>query len=138
MRKRSLLPSCLLAALSGLLALLGGCRSVQHVPVETVRHDTVAVIQVRADTLVRIDSIHVKEKGDTVWLEKYRTVWRDRWRSDTVYLSRADTVQVPVPVEKPLTRWQQVKMKAGGAAIFALAGAAAFLVGRWLWMRRKW
>lgn len=137
MRKRSLLPSCLLAALSGLLALLCGCRSVEHVPVETVRHDTVAVIRERADTFVRIDSVHVRERGDTVWLEKYRCVYRDKLSRDTVFASRTDSVQVPVPVEKPLTRWQQMKMKAGGAAIFAIAGVAAFLVVRWLWRRRK-
>lgn len=124
------------AALTGLMALLVGCRSVEHVPVETVRHDTVAVIQVRADTFVRWDSVHVRERGDTVWLERYRTVWRDRRAADTVFISKADTVQVPVPVEKPLTRWQQAKMTAGGAAIFALAGAALFLIGR-LWRRRK-
>ena len=127
----------IVAALFGLLTLLVGCRSVEYIPVETVRRDTVAVVRERADTLVRLDSIHVKEKGDTVWMEKYRTVWRDRRVADTVYLSWADTVAVPVPVEQPLTHWQQAKMKAGGAAIFAIAGAAAFLVVRWLWRRKK-
>ena len=125
------------AALFGLFTLLTGCRSVEYVPVETVSRDTVSVVQVRADTFVRLDSVHVKEKGDTVWMERYRTVWRDRRVADTVFASRTDSVQVPVPVEKPLTRWQQMKMKAGGAAIFAIAGAAAFLTGRWLWRRKK-
>ena len=143
------LPGCLLmavglpvavlvvAALFGLLTLFAGCRSVEYVPVETVSRDTVAVVQVRADTFIRTDSIHVKEKGDTMWVERYRTVWRDRRVADTVFASRTDSVQVPVPVEKPLTRWQQFRLNVGGYAIFALAGAAAFLIGRWLWWRKK-
>ena len=127
----------IVAALFGLLALFAGCRSVEYVPVETVRRDTVAVIQVRADTFVRIDSIHVREKGDTVWMERYRTVWRDRWRADTVFISRADSVQVPVPVEKPLTRWQQFRLDVGGYAIFAVAVLILIVFGRMVYKLKK-
>ena len=149
----------IVAALFGLLALLAGCRSVQHVPVETVRtvRDSVAV---RDSVVYRsevrwADSVRVKDSTVIVLDDEGRTVREKYYRTEERYsllraeyeklaqayerlkAQRADSVAVPVPVEKPLTRWQQVKMKAGGAAIFALAGAAAFLAGRWLWRRRK-
>ena len=112
------------------------CQSVRYVPVETVRHDTLYVNKVQRDSVVKYDSIHVREKGDTVWLEKYRYLFVDKWRTDTVYLSRTDSVQVPYPVERELTRWQRFRMEVGGFTFFTLVALALVAVG-WLVYRAR-
>lgn len=112
------------------------CRSVKYVPVEKVRRDTLYINKVRRDSIVKYDSVHVREKGDTVYLEKYRYLFVDKWRTDTVYLSRTDSVQVPYPVERELTRWQRFRMEVGGFTFFALVALALVAVG-WLVYRAR-
>ena len=122
-----------LAALS-----LAACKQVQYVPVETVRLDSIYLTQMQRDSILRYDSIYVRDNGDTVWLEKYKYLYRDRWRVDTLVSVRTDTVSVPYPVERKLTRWERVKMEAGGVAIggffLLLAAIVAYIVYR---SRRK-
>ena len=100
-----------------LFCLLCGCRQTQYVPVVTILHDSIYLTQMQRDSILRYDSIYVRDAGDTVWLEKYKYLYRDRWRVDTLVSVRTDTVGVPYPVEKKLTKWQQFKMDAGGYAI---------------------
>ena len=111
------------------------CRSVKYVPVETVRHDTLYINKVRRDSIVKYDSVHVREKGDTVWLEKYRYLFVDKWRTDTLYVNRTDSVQVPYPVERELTRWQRFRMEVGGVALFALLAGMLGVAGWLAWKR---
>ena len=91
---------------------------------------------VRTDSFVKWDSIHVNdsvyihEKGDTVWVEKFKTLYRDRWREvvkiDTVM--KCDSVPYKVEVEKPLTWWQEKKIEFGELAMFIMAGLLLFIV----------
>lgn len=80
----------------------------------------------RWDSVYFRDSVFMAANGDTVYLTK--THWRERFRniyhvkSDTVM--QRDSVRVPYPVEKPLTKWQRWKMDFGGWAM----GVAALLV----------
>ncbi len=80
----------------------------------------------RLDSVYFRDSVYIATKGDTVYLTK--THWRERFRN--VYHVKADTVmqrdsvRVPYPVEKQLTKWQRWKMDLGGLAM----GVAAVLV----------
>ena len=73
------------------------------------------------------DSVYMATKGDTVYLTK--THWRERFRN--IYHVKADTVmqrdsvRVPYPVEKPLTKWQRWKMDLGG---WAMGVAAVFVI----------
>ena len=94
-----------------LLSLLTGCKTVQYIPVETVRTDTTYIIKQLRDSIMLHDSIYIHEyqRGDTIYCDRiqYRDRWRDRWRTDTIYRSRTDSIAVPYPVEKPLTRWQR-------------------------------
>lgn len=94
-----------------LLSLLTGCKTVQYIPVETVRTDTTYITKQQRDSIIIRDSIYVHEyqRGDTIYRDRiqYRDRWRDRWRTDTIYRSRTDSIAVPYPVEKPLTRWQR-------------------------------
>lgn len=105
--------------------MIVSCRSVKYVPVETVKTDSVYVNKVQRDSIRLQDSIFVFVKGDTVRIEKYKYLYRDRVVVDTVWLVERDSVQVPVPVEKPLTRWQRWKLDLGG---FAMAGIAAVIL----------
>ena len=109
---------------------LMGCKSVKYVTVPEYHTDTLRETRNIRDSIYLHDSIHVKELGDTVWIERWHTSYRDRLKTDTVYHSRVDSVPVPVEVEKevakPLTWWQKTKMKAGMALLVILGGAAAF------------
>lgn len=92
------------------------CRSVRYVPVETVKHDSVYVGKVVRDSVFVKDSVLVV-KGDTVTEYRWKYVFKYKDRTDTLYVSRTDTIRVPYPVEAKLTKWQQFKMEAGGYAI---------------------
>ena len=105
--------------------MIVSCRSVKYVPVETVKTDSVYVNKVQRDSIRLQDSIFVFVKGDTVRIEKYKYLYRDRVVVDTVYKVQCDTIRVPYPVEKPLTRWQRWKLDLGG---FAMAGIAAVIL----------
>lgn len=110
--------------------MIVSCRSVKYVPLETVKTDSVYVNKVQRDSIRLQDSIFVFVKGDTVRIEKYKYLYRDRVVVDTVYKVQCDTIRVPYPVEKPLTRWQQWKLDLGGFAMAAIAIAVLVVVGR--------
>lgn len=103
------------------LLFICSCRSVEYLPVETVRTDTVYMNKVQRDSIHIRDSIYVRTSGDTVWRDRYHTELRDRLVRDTIYINSTDTIREPYPVEKKLSRWQRVKMDAGGVALGVLA-----------------
>lgn len=134
--KKSLIVAALWMAVL-LLMCLAGCRSVKYVPVESVRTDSIYLTQIQRDSIVKYDSIYVRDKGDTVWLEKYRYVYRDRAVRDTVYLSRIDTLRVPYPVEKQLSKWEKIRLEVGGYAIFAVITVILIVVGYMVYKLKK-
>lgn len=104
---------------------LTGCKTVKFVPVpeyHTLYKTRVDTVQ-RWDSVYFRDSVYMASKGDTVFLTK--THWRERFRN--VYHVKVDTIMqrdsipVPYPVEKQLTKWQRWKMDAGGWAMGAVA-----------------
>lgn len=76
--------------------LLVSCSKTVYVPVESVRTEYRDVYL--RDSIHHYDSIYVKEKGDTIRIEKYKYLYRDRFLKDSVYLN--DTIRIPYPVEK--------------------------------------
>lgn len=106
-----------LAPFMCMLFVICSCRTVKYVPVETVKIDTTYINKLQRDSIYMLDSVYVKEKGDTVLIEKYKYLYRDKLVRDTMYISKADSIQVPYPVEKELTRWQQFRMYFGGWAM---------------------
>lgn len=66
-------------------------------------------------------------------------------KRDTVFLPARETivtkeVEVPVPVEKELSRWEKVKIEVGGWAIGLLSGCFVIGIGyvvRWLISKRR-
>ena len=85
-----------------LLSMLASCRQVKYVPVETVQRDSIYLQQVRRDSIVRYDSVYVRDRGDTVTVVKYRYLYRDRWRTDTLLRTRSRSVQDTVPTVRSL------------------------------------
>lgn len=110
------------------------CRSVKYVPVESVRQDTVYVNRLQRDSVHVADSVFVREKGDTVQIVRTRYIDRFRGRTDTLRMVSNDTIRVPYPVERELTRWQRLKLDAGGIAIGVVAAALLSIVV-WLVLR---
>lgn len=120
-----------------LISTLLSCRSVKYVPVETVKTDSIYINQVQRDSIYRHDSIYIREKGDTVWMEKYKYIYRDKIVRDTMYINRTDTIREPYQVEKELTRWQQMKLELGGWAFGIIITAALIIAGWFVYKLRK-
>ena len=127
------------------LVALCGCARKIYVPVENtvMRTDTVYSAKLRVDSVIFRDSVAVKQKGDTVFLTRYRDRYRVREHTDTVYQSVIDSVKisVPYPVGRELTRWEKVKMDAGGIAIGAGTALLVAVIALLIWLikikRRK-
>ena len=97
----------------------------------------------RTDSVVKIDSVHVKDSviikqaGDTIEIDRWHTEYKDRWRERVVIDSiiKVDSVSVPYPVEKKLSKWQQAKVDWGGwAMLFVVVLIFLFL---YIYPRRK-
>ena len=111
---------------------LCSCRT-KYVPVESVRTEIEYRDRWQRDSIHVHDSIHVREKGDTVFIDRWHTEYKDRLVHDTVYIEKTDSVQVPYPVEKALTRWQSVKQEVGGIAIGVIIALCLVII----WLIRK-
>lgn len=122
----------LLAVLS-----LAACKQVQYVPVETVRLDSIYLTQTLRDSIVRYDSVYVRDKGDTLYVERWKYLYRDKVRVDTMVSVRVDTLAVPYPVEKRLTRWEQFRLDVGGYALFAVVVVILIVVGYMVYKLKK-
>lgn len=120
-----------------LLLVLTGCRTIEYYPLETVRIDTVYVNQQRVDSVMVRDSVHIHQKGDTVTEFRLKYIYKYKDRTDTLYMSKTDTVSVPYPVEKQLTKWQQTKVNYGGWALGIVFVFILILVGRMVYKLRK-
>ena len=100
-----------------------GCKSIEYVPVIEHRTDTVIKTHQRLDSIYVHDSTYIRDRGDTVWIERWHTRWRDRLLADTIYQATHDTIPKPYVMleytDKPLTWWQQTRIYMGNIAILA-------------------
>ena len=112
------------------------CRSIRHIPIETVKHDSIYISKIQHDSIYQRDSIYVDRKGDTVLIYKDRYLYKYKNLIDTMYINRIDSIQIPYSVEKQLTRWQSVKMELGGWIFGVIILFALFFVG-WMVFRMK-
>ena len=110
--------------------MLLSCKSIKYIPVVTTK------IEYRdnfvRDSIIRYDSVFVKDKGDTLILEKYRYMYKNRIVKDSIFIN--DTIRVPYPVEvikqvkAPLTSWQSFQIWCVCFALFALLLACIYFV----------
>lgn len=104
-------------AILTLFIFISGCRSIQYVPVETVRIEYRDRLKI--DSIIKYDSVYFDRymKGDTAFIikEKYKYLDKIKIVHDSVF--KTDSIPVTVIVEKQLSKWEKVKMDTGGWAI---------------------
>lgn len=111
--------------------LLSGCKTeMVYVPVETVKTEYIDRLQ--RDSVHLYDSVFMKLKGDTIWLEKYKYLYRDKLVRDSIF--KTDSIQVPFPVEvekevNRLTSFQSFQVWCGRILLLLIVGYLAF---RWV------
>lgn len=124
-----------------ILSSLAGCKSVQYVPMETVRTDSIYVDRYQRDSIYQRDSVFVNRwiAGDTVYQDKvvWKYVYRDKIKYDTVAILRSDTLRVPYPVEHKLTKWEQLKLNVGGWAISIIIIIVLIVMGCMVYKLKK-
>ena len=95
-----------------------GTTKIIEVPVEKIK--TEYVDRQIIDTFVKTDSTIVIDKGDTVFLEKYKYLYRYINKTDTFIkidtLTKTITVEVTKEINK-LKNWQMGLMILGGIAL---------------------
>ena len=118
-----------------------GCKTKEYIKVPSVRTEYVC----RTDTFAKFDSIYMKDsvyvfqKGDTVFHNN--VVYRDRYhniykvKTDTII--KTDSVDVPYPIERQLTKNEQRLMSLGRCYIAFLFILAACAIVFTLWYRNK-
>lgn len=91
------------------------CRT-QYIPVESVRTEYKTRDSIRFDSIYQRDSIYTLVKGDTIYRYRYKYLYKYQYLNRTDTVIKTDSMQVPYPVEKQLSRWQSIKMELGGWA----------------------
>ena len=71
---------------------LSSCTRTAYQDREVVRHDSIYVTALSVDTILQRDSVHVLERGDTVYKTIQKYVYKVKERRDTCYVQRTDTV----------------------------------------------
>lgn len=109
---------------------LGSCKSVQYVPVETIKHDSIYLSTIQHDSVYLKEYINVYQKADTVFKEKIITKYKEKLLTDTIYINKVDSVyqEKVVEVEKKLTPLQKSLMNMGRSFILLLVIGLAYLV----------
>ena len=99
-----------------ILTMLISCKTKYvAVPEYHMRNKSLSDSLIRRDSIWVIDSVTLFSRADTVFKEKYRTIYKDRWleRSHTDTIMMVDSIRVPYPVEKTLSRVDKIRMKLG-------------------------
>lgn len=146
-----------------LTSAIWSCRSIKYVPVESTA-DSIVVeklveVQLPPDSSTIRALLECDENGRVVlsWLDIANSknaqaqltidslgnlLAKMRTQQDTIYLPSKEVtvtkeVKVPYPVEKELTRWQQMKLELGGWAFGIIIAFALIIVGWMIYKSRK-
>lgn len=78
---------------------------------EVVRDSLIVRTTLDSVYLYEKDSIFVKQKGDTVWLERWSIRYKDKLveKKDTAYINKVEVKEVPVPAQ--LNWWQRWQIR---------------------------
>jgi len=115
---------------AAIATMLYSCKSVKYIPVETTK--TEYRDNFVKDSIFRYDSVFVKDKGDTLILERYKYLYKNRIVKDSIFIN--DTIRVSCPVEvirqvkAPLTSWQNFQIWSGRLALFVLLLTCIYFV----------
>ncbi len=159
-------PRCIVLIMVGILSLFGCRTKIQPVAIEN-RTDSIYIDKL-VPYPMPVDSASIRalmecdENGKVVlrWLDIANTknvelmfaldslgnvIANMRVPRDTLYLPSKEVyvdrkVEIPVLVEKELSRWEKIKIEAGGWAIGLLSGLAVIGIGyvvRWLARKKR-
>lgn len=118
---------CLLLLLFSLLAF--SCTTTEYVPVETVKTDSIYISLLERDSIYVHDSVYVRDKGDTVYVEKVKYLYKEKFRTDTVYTERTDSIRIPYPVERKLGKWEETYLAVGRITLWVIIVTVLIVVG---------
>ena len=135
MKMKNKLPLMLLLALS-----LGGCRTIRETQTSTTDVRQVAAtnaVREKADSvyIYMRDSIYIRERNDTVYMDRWHTqvAYRDRLRTDTLHVR--DSVQVVVDnvIERVQgqSSWASFERWCGRILILLLLLTGVYFVLKW-------
>lgn len=123
--------SFIISLLVFILYMMASCRT-EYIPIESVRYDSVFFAKMIKDTTFVKDSVFVRQKGDTVFKDKFLVIYKKVLLRDTMLTVRKDSIPVPFPVERKLARWEQVKVDFGGYVIITMLLWIPFYILRWI------
>lgn len=118
----------ILLALTLVCCSLCGCKSIQYVPVETIKTDSIYISKVLVDSIYTRDSVYLEIKEDTIFKQEFKYIYKYKSLIDTIYSIQVDSIRVPYPVEKQLSRWEKIKLDMGGVAIGGIVVLIALIV----------
>ena len=124
----------LIAILAGLSLL--GCKPYRVAQRETVIKDSLYIVQRMIDRVLIRDSVYERHVHDTVYKYKERETVRYLSLRDTLYIEKRDSVSVPYPVERELTKWEAVRMRLGDISLIVFIAGLLYVVV-WLIKRRR-
>ena len=124
----------IVAILAGLS--LWGCKPYKVAQRETVIKDSLYIVQRMIDRVLIRDSVYERHVHDTIYKYKERETVRYLSLRDTLYIERRDSVSVPYPVERQLTKWEAIRMRLGDILLIIVNIGLIYVV-IWLIRRRK-
>ena len=100
----------LILSLFAALFFTNGC-SPRILVREVVRDSLIVRTKLDSVYLYEKDSIFVKQKGDTVWLERWSIRYKEKLieKKDTAYINKVEVKEVAVPAQ--LTWWQRWQIR---------------------------
>ena len=123
-----------IAILAGLSLL--GCKPYKVAQRDTVVRDSLYITQRMIDQVLIRDSVYERHVHDTVYKYKERETVRYLAMRDTLYVERMDSVSVPYPVERELTKWEATRMRLGDISLAVFIAGLIYVVV-WLIKRRR-
>ena len=112
------------------------CRT-QYIPVESVHTEYKTRDSIRFDSIYQRDSVYMLVKGDTIYQYRYKYLYRYLTTNRTDTILKHDSIPIPYPVEKQLSRWQTIKMELGGWAFGLVIAFILMVIGRIVYKRRN-
>lgn len=113
-----------------LLSLLAfSCTTTEYVPVETTKTDSIYISLFELDSIYVHDSVYVRDKGDTVYIEKVKYLYKEKVRTDSIYTEKVDSIRIPYPVERKLGKWEETYLAVGRITLWAVIIVILVVVG---------
>ena len=95
-----------------IIFMLASCRT-EYIPIESVRYDSVYFAKLQKENIYIQDSIYIKEKGDTVFVDKFKYIYKYVNIQDTCFIEKTDSILIPYPIERKLTWWERKTQNLG-------------------------